>query len=787
MSSIWIDVNNFTPTQIGNCILWMDGADTTSMNLTGTTLNWIQDKSSNGYYISSLNLNAKPSLSKAFNGKYTALFAENDGNQKVIGTPTNIAATNVQSASGLSYFLVGQFISGYGLVEFEQTGTPNTRIIDIETQAGGNVRVDYNTGGNILASDSLLVPFMGSVVYNSNTTNLAWYYNGNANSNVNVSPVTNLAYSSGYGFFGQNYQTGNYPSYGFIGEYVGYNVALNQTQRQQIEGYLAWKWGLQSKLPASHPYASNPLIQLPPYPTGIIQPRTTSNNAPFNPRSLGGCVAWFDANDDSTFALSGTTINSWTSKGILGLSTTNTSNSATYSNYNGYPSVFFNSNALLKTNSLIVDSAQGTTWITCAVSLANPQVEDAAAVLAAGAPGAERSIRFDPASSATIYTINTGVIRQVTGNNSNGTRGFIDTPNTFTGIVNGTTVTTTNITVTFQSGTSQQLQMGQWNVGYLYGHIFELIVYNKPLTIAQYNQVESYLLYKWGFQSLTSLPAPNTSGIYAFPPIFQFPSVFPARVITNVNFSPKNYTNLVGWYDASDSKYVLTSGSSVTQWLDKSGSNNNTTSANGTPQYRQQTLNKKSGITFNGSSSYFVIPKIISDDWSIFIVLTTTQIGPGSGGQWWAGAGIFDAEVAGTVADFGMSLYGTTLAVGTGNPPTGDTTIFSGVSINTGAAFLCEFTRVSSTGYIENFVNGSSQSSGTGGTGARTAPTRITIGALQTLATYFSGSIFEIVVYSSYLTQIQRQTIEGYLAWKWGTQGSLPANHPYKLYPPPPS
>ena len=24
------------------------------------------------------------------------------------------------------------------------------------------------------------------------------------------------------------------------------------------------------------------------------------------------------------------------------------------------------------------------------------------------------------------------------------------------------------------------------------------------------------------------------------------------------------------------------------------------------------------------------------------------------------------------------------------------------------------------------------------------------------------------------------QLMEGYLAWKWGVQGSLPANHPYK-------
>jgi hypothetical protein len=29
---------------------------------------------------------------------------------------------------------------------------------------------------------------------------------------------------------------------------------LTTTQRQQVEGYLAWKWGLQTALPTTHPY-----------------------------------------------------------------------------------------------------------------------------------------------------------------------------------------------------------------------------------------------------------------------------------------------------------------------------------------------------------------------------------------------------------------------------------------------------------------------------------------------------------------------------------------------------
>jgi hypothetical protein len=40
-----------------------------------------------------------------------------------------------------------------------------------------------------------------------------------------------------------------------MSEIVIYNQVLSTAQRQQVEGYLAWKWGLQANLPTStHPY-----------------------------------------------------------------------------------------------------------------------------------------------------------------------------------------------------------------------------------------------------------------------------------------------------------------------------------------------------------------------------------------------------------------------------------------------------------------------------------------------------------------------------------------------------
>lgn len=47
-----------------------------------------------------------------------------------------------------------------------------------------------------------------------------------------------------------------------------------------------------------------------------------------------------------------------------------------------------------------------------------------------------------------------------------------------------------------------------------------------------------------------------------------------------------------------------------------------------------------------------------------------------------------------------------------------------------------------------------------------------------------SANISEIVISNADLSLSNRQKIEGYLAWKWGLVGSLPALHPYKIIAP---
>jgi hypothetical protein len=93
---------------------------------------------------------------------------------------------------------------------------------------------------------------------------------------------------------------------------------------------------------------------------------------------------------------------------------------------------------------------------------------------------------------------------------------------------------------------------------------------------------------------------------------------------------------------------------------------------------------------------------------------------------------------------------------------------------------------VNSLAYSE-FVNGLADATYTL-TEAMTSAAKLQIGFTGTLTPVLGGAmrgyIYEIVVYNTTLSSGDQRKVEGYLAWKWGIQGSLPTTHPYYLAPP---
>jgi hypothetical protein len=297
---------------------------------------------------------------------------------------------------------------------------------------------------------------------------------------------------------------------------------------------------------------------------------------------------------------------------------------------------------------------------------------------------------------------------------------------TSTATLAGTTLATTGI---FLGGPSN----------YFNGSLSELLIYSSTLTSNQRQQVEGYLLQKWGLRSQIISTQPYT----IIPPA------------TLLAFSPTVIPGCAIWLDAADN-LSMNSTTTVTLWRDKSG---NSVNMAGTATWTG------SNMSFNGSTQQFS---------------NTTYVFPSNAYSMFA---VYSNTTAPTANAYMNVVYGSN-----GYPMLGtfgvnrDVTARSVVA-NTGALtpnvaassnILVSATYLPST--MSPFINGTSTNTLAGSTLATTGificgPT-----------SRFNGTLSELVIYARTLTTDQRQQVEGYLARKWGI--TLPITHPYYAFGP---
>lgn len=192
-----------------------------------------------------------------------------------------------------------------------------------------------------------------------------------------------------------------------------------------------------------------------------------------------------------------------------------------------------------------------------------------------------------------------------------------------------------------------------------------------------------------------------------------------------------------------------------------SGRMNDSSGANDGTYYNEPTMrapgalngDADTAVTFDGVSEHSRVARQIADDLSIEFWFKSTQ-GIGTGGQWWEGAGLVDAEVNSAANDFGVSLRSDGRVVGGIGSPTGsDVSIVSSVAgLNNGSWHHVAFTRVRSTGAIRLYVDGALVASGTAGTNSLTAQPTLSFGRLASDVNYYAGSLDEVAVYNTALT-----------------------------------
>lgn len=245
-------------------------------------------------------------------------------------------------------------------------------------------------------------------------------------------------------------------------------------------------------------------------------------------------------------------------------------------------------------------------------------------------------------------------------------------------------------------------------------------------------------------------------------------------------FQPTQISGLRVWLDASDPNTISNPGSFVSTWLDKSGSGfhaTQTTSAN-QPVF----FSGNSNLNFTRTSSQFLrLPNDAlptgNSSYGYFVVLTWRQAIDGLGIIGGGGYGTNNAV-------FALRSLG----AGTGQVHQywwfNDLTSLAGAyTANVPLIVECTYT---SGGARAILINGTQNVTDNPVARAQTNANN-TVGAVFITSgtpEYHDGTISEILVYSNALTTLQRQQVEGYLAWKWGQVANLPSTHPYKISPP---
>jgi len=519
----------------------------------------------------------------------------------------------------------------------------------------------------------------------------------------------------------------------FVAEILHYSRSISAAERQQIEGYLARKWGLQSLLP-----------------------QLSYSNLPLN---IPGCALWLDAADSSTVTLSGSNVTQWNDKSgsnhhaiqavlakrpvysnasVNGLSTVQTSAAAASGMY--IPSF----TVTYPLTTFVVSQKTGTGG---GNAMFIEQSADAGA--------ASAGFYIFSGNADFYYLKRAGSAISVFG--SNWTFNAVGTTYLYVAQIspNLIRVSANNIITgnTANTGSPVGSVTDQLNIGSrgqttnLVGDVryCEIIIYNGNLTADQYYRIERYLALKWGVGTTTPHP---------------YGSILP---VTRP-FQPVDIAGCALWLDAADPSTVTLSGSNVTQWNDKSGNGYNATQA--TSGNRPVYVSESNRLSFTSASSQFLnLPTNAlpagNSSYAYFIVCSITS----QTGRTLIAGGTFGT----TNATFGFRSDNSGGGLRHYWWANDQTTAANAYTVN--QTFIAEATYTSG-GTRATLVNGTQLASDTPGTRSQaTSPNYIGAGSNASLE-FLDGTISEIVVFNAALTTFQRQQIEGYLARKWGLQGS---------------
>jgi len=335
----------FNPSLTAGLVLWLDASDATTITQTsGNITQWI-DKSTSALTATAANnptlvanvQNGFPGISFDGSSQYFNL-----GNNLNMGTNQIYIFVVSKFNSTADGAIVGKSLYGSSAARYSLVRSGGTMVPLVEATGGA-----VNNSG--LGSDTSTSARLLNMVWDRSTIYL--YQNGSSVFSVGLSDSSNLttgnslligAYQNGSG--GTPPVAGLYMN-GYIHEILMYFTStaspLGNTARQQIESYLAQKWGL--TLGAGHPGLTSTVYRST-YLKNTVVKRNIATMVPFYkvfaPRQIAGCSLWLDGADpagNGVIPANGASIATWVDKSGLGQTITQatTANQALYTSGGG--------------------------------------------------------------------------------------------------------------------------------------------------------------------------------------------------------------------------------------------------------------------------------------------------------------------------------------------------------------------------------------------------------------------------------------------------------------------
>ena len=724
-----------------NTVTWFDSADPTSIRLNGgdNTLSYWFPKP--GY--------AAVNYTGAATGIYLSTFGVTQtGGNAVIGT------TYIPYTQNNTIFLVGTPVPAN-----------NSQMYFMNTDAlGATILGGYNTSYvcGYLPANAVPEPvFMGQTPTSPFVVSMVKTSGVSVVGNYNGQRVFSTADTTGdtatlWNCIGGADATTNVYNGNFY-EIIFYNTVLTNPQIEQITNYLQNKWQIvQSQSPIS--------------PTSQVYSR------PFQPVDISGCQLWLDAADLGTLyqntagttrvTTAGQNIQYWADKSGNANNATSSETAMTYNTSGiGYPSIYFDGN---QTNGLSANAIVANATYFFVVNM----TQTSGAYVFSGHQGTT-NLRQCFIVDNLLYLDYSGItgINGSVGMNTNTIVTRQD--NSSTGILdgwqNGTSIGSASMGVTGETFT--QLSLG---VNYPSGYpsvlyMSEVIIYNSVLPTSQRQQIEAYLAWKWGLRN--SLPTTH--------PGYVLPSY-------SVLFTPKSIGGMQLWLDASDlntlfqnaagTTPVTGSGQQVQYWADKSGVGN-TGFATGTPTYTINSFNTNYPSIVLDGSSYFLGTLLNTGYTNTTFAVFSLDSSSGDQSRIvsFGATGVVD-YVTGSLLPFYQQSTTPTIYFYQDTSFNGFTTSF-----NTPILGTALFDGTTDAIYSAGALQGTASQTLTG-------PFNIANYGIGSMAGDFgsimTGNICEVIVFSTALNTGQRQQVEGYLAWKWGIQSTLPSTHAFAKFKP---